>query len=178
MIARNRVRNPALAQRFADLLVALSMFGLRGWATAINGAITTLLAIGAVADLYENPIFERQLAARPQDYVIWVVSGVLGGLILGTFAVTRDTSNQSQATYGGVLSVIAVGCPICNKVAVMLLGTSGALNLFGPTQILLGVGSILLLAWTLLLRAQAVAGSCPIDRKPTAGPAILPSSSI
>lgn len=169
------MRKPDLAQRFADLRVALSMFGVRGWAAAVVGAIATLLVIGAVADLYENPIFQRQLAARPQDYVIWVISGVLGGLIVGTFAVSRDSSNQTQATYGGVLSVIAVGCPICNKVAVMLLGTSGALNLFGPMQIFLGIGSILLLAWTLLLRAQAVAGSCPIDL-PASGPATPPGS--
>lgn len=153
------------------------MFGMRGWAVAAAGAIGTLLVIGAVADLYENPIFQRQLAARPQDYVIWAISGVLGGLIVGTYAVARDSNNQSQAAYGGVLSVIAVGCPICNKVAVLLLGTSGALNIFGPTQLFIGIGSIVLLAWTLLLRAQSVAGSCPVDPSP-AGAAASPGSPV
>jgi hypothetical protein len=121
-----------------------------------------LLLIGLVASLIENPVFDRQLAARPQDYVIWALTAVVGGLILGTFAISPTVTGQGKAASGGVLSAIAVGCPVCNKVAVTLLGTSGALNIFGPTQIF-GAGSLILLTWTLFLRAQAVGGSCPVD---------------
>lgn len=35
--------------------------------------------------------------------------------------------------------MFAVGCPACNKIAVILLGTSGALNLWAPVQPVLGV---------------------------------------
>jgi hypothetical protein len=55
-----------------------------------------------------------------------------------------------------VLSVLAVGCPICNKLVVLLLGVSGALTIFEPAQLYLGVVSVVLLAWTLRLRARAV----------------------
>jgi len=142
------------------------MFGFRGWTVAMIGAVATLGIIGLVAALFENPLFDRQLAARPQDYVIWVSTALLGGLTLGTFAVTPAVTNQGKAASGGVLSAIAVGCPICNTVAVTLLGTSGALNFFGPSQIFIGIASLMLLTWTLLLRAQAVVGSCPVDEVP------------
>lgn len=122
-----------------------------------------MLIVGLIASLIENPLFDRKLAARPQDYIMWVSTAILGGLILGTFAVAPALTNQGKAASGGVLSAIAVGCPICNKVAVTLLGTSGALNFFGPSQIFIGIASLILLVLTLLLRAQAVVGSCPVD---------------
>lgn len=152
-----------LPLRFRDLRTAFGMFGVRGWAAALAGGLATLFVIGAVAALFDNPIFGRQLAARPQDYVIWVITAVLGGLIVGTFALTPDWSDEGKAASGGFLTTLAVGCPICNKVAVALLGTSGALNLFGPSQIFIGIGSLLLLTWTLLIRARAVV-ACPLDQ--------------
>lgn len=151
------------AERLAELAATLRMFGARGWTYAFAGGVATLLVIGAVTALFDNPIFSRQLEARPQDYVIWVLTGLLGGLILGTFAVSSDSANQGKAATGGFLATLAVGCPICNKVAVLLLGTSGALNFFGPSQMFIGIGSLVLLAWTLLLRAQSVAGACPVE---------------
>ena len=163
MTSLGRTLKVAPATRVAELRMALGMFGLPGWSLAIVGAVATLLLVGLIASLFENPLFDRKLAARPQDYVIWVSTALLGGLILGTFAVAPALTNQGKAASGGVLSAIAVGCPICNKVAVTLLGTSGALNFFGPTQIFIGIASLLLLAWTLLLRAQAVVGVCPVD---------------
>ena len=46
---------------------------------------------------------------------------------------------NTPSTGGGMLSMFAVGCPACNKIAVILLGTSGALNLWAPVQPVLGV---------------------------------------
>ncbi|MPZ97793.1 MAG: hypothetical protein GEU80_00415 [Dehalococcoidia bacterium] len=149
------------AEQFAALRTALALFGVRGWSLALLGAIATFVVIGIPASLIENPIFDRQIAARPQDYVIWVMSAALGGLIIGTFALAPIVAGQGKAATGGVLTVIAVGCPVCNQAAVLLLGTSGALNVFGPSQLYIGLASLILLGWTLLIRAQAVVGACP-----------------
>lgn len=148
--------------RFRDLGVALSMFGWRGWGLAVIGTIVTLLVVGVPTALIDTPVFGRQLAARTQDYWIWGFAGLLGGLIAGTFAVAPKLTNQGGLASGGVLATLAVGCPVCNKVAVLLLGSSGALNIFGPSQVFLGIASLLLLGWALLLRAQAVVGTCPV----------------
>jgi len=38
-----------------------------------------------------------------------------------------------------VLATFAIGCPICNKLVVALLGVSGALTCWAPLQPLIGV---------------------------------------
>ena len=57
---------------------------------------------------------------------------------------------------------LAVGCPTCNKLVVLLLDTTGALTFFAPLQLYIGIASVLLLGWTLLLRARALADTCHV----------------
>lgn len=112
-----------------------------------------------------------------QDHAIWLASGLLVGLITGTFVRPVPAGHEGKAISGGLLSVLAVGCPICNKLVVLLLGVSGALTVFGPAQLYLGALSVALLAWTFRLRLRAVARACPVPvfrpgetRKPGAVP--------
>jgi hypothetical protein len=62
-----------------------------------------------------------------------------------------------------MFSYLAVGCPVCNKLVVFLIGTSGALTFFAPLQLYIGIGSVLLLAWTLVIRARAVTLGCNVE---------------
>ena len=160
-LARTLAIDPAV--HLAALRTALGLFGVRGWSFALVGALATMVVIGIPTRLIENPFFYREIPPRPQDYLIWLASAALGGLIVGTFALVPTGDDQGKAATGGVLTVLAVGCPVCNHAAVLLLGTSGALNLFGPSQLYVGIASLLLLAWTLLVRARAVVGACPVD---------------
>jgi len=63
---------------------------------------------------------------------------------------------------GGLLAFFAVGCPICNKVVVIALGTSGALTWFAPVQPYLGVVALGLLAWALRVRLRGEV-ACTVD---------------
>jgi len=51
-----------------------------------------------------------------------------------------------------VLSVFAIGCPVCNKLVVLALGTGGALTYFAPVQPVLGLLSVGLLFYVLYTR--------------------------
>ncbi|MBI4445693.1 MAG: hypothetical protein HY645_07255 [Acidobacteria bacterium] len=124
------------------------LFSLRGWLITAAGGIATLVIIGIPSAIIDNPFFVRQTPVRPQD------------LVIGTFAVSRKAKAGGRAASGGVLSFLAVGCPICNKLIVLLLGVSGALTYFAPLQIYIGVASLGLLVWALHLRMQAIYGSC------------------
>ena len=147
---------------------AIRMLGVRGWFLAALGGLGTLLLIGIAAAVFDNPFFARPLEVRSQDYVLWGATAVLAGLIIGTYArpLPATDGGGGKAVTGGFLSFVAVSCPICNKVAVTLLGTSGALTFFGPTQLYIGIASLLLLAWSLRLRARTIVGSCAIDLAP------------
>ncbi len=65
---------------------------------------------------------------------------------------------------GGLLSFFAVGCPICNKVVVIALGTTGALTWFAPVQPYLGVVGLVLLAGALRVRLRGEV-ACPVNAR-------------
>lgn len=159
----------AISTQVTELRSVIGMFSLRGWLAAGAGAIVTLVLIGVPTAIIDNPFFIRMTPVRAQDYAIWVVTALLAGLIAGTFALPAQLASGGKILSGGVLSYLAVGCPICNKVVVLLLGVSGALAYFAPVQIYMGLASLLLLAWTLRLRVRALVETC--DMRPGPGPA-------
>lgn len=144
------------------LLPALAQFGLRGWIVTLAVATATLVLISVPTAIIQNPFFTRMTPVRDQDYAIWITTAALAGLIGGTYAVSL-AGNQKAIASGGLLSVFAVGCPICNKLVVLLIGTSGALTFFAPLQLFLGLAAIVLLAWTLWLRLTSLSGACMVQ---------------
>lgn len=154
---------PAIRGYVQTLAAAFSMFSPKAWIITTLATVTGLAVIGLTTAIYENPFFIRMTPVRPQDYVIWIVSSALIGLIAGSYFAGRSTGGEGKTVSGGVLSVLAVGCPICNKPVVLLLGTSGALTFFAPLQLYLGIASVLLLGWTFFLRARALAGACSVS---------------
>lgn len=161
----------SLRPSFASLLPALRQFGLRGWSVAAATAVVSALALGAPTVMYGQPwplrqlpvVFVRMTPVRAQDYGVWLLSAALLGLIAGAYVQRPTAQGKNQIAFGGVGSYLAIGCPVCNKAVVLLLGVSGALNIFGPTQIIIGALSVLTLGWTLLLRTTAItAPDCPL----------------
>lgn len=148
----------------ATLAAGLSMYTPKAWAFTISAAAIGLAVVGLTTAIFENWFFVRMTPVRTQDYVIWILSSAFIGLIVGSYVVASSTSGDGKTLSGGLLSVIAVGCPTCNKLVVLLLGTTGALTIFAPLQLYIGVASVLILGWTVLLRAKALAGTCSVAK--------------
>lgn len=119
----------------------LRSLGWRSWVFGALAAGAAALAIAVPTRLVANPWFSRMTPTRPQDYVFLVVSSLLLG---ATLAVGRHrTLSGASPLTGGVATYLAVGCPVCNKIVVMLLGSGGAMTWFAPLQpviALVGVG--------------------------------------
>jgi hypothetical protein len=99
----------------------------------LAAATATTLLIGLPTDLIPNPWFTRMMESRPQDYVFLSITVVLAGLLAATYAFPAACPRyQGRFAAGGLLTVLAVGCPICNKLVVLALGTSGAMAWFEP----------------------------------------------
>lgn len=134
----------------------------RRWLTAAGAATITFLAIGVPTDVIANPWFGRPVDVTWWSYPVLVVTAVLAGLLVATYV--RDAGHADELDeldqpgkaggLGGLLSFFAVGCPTCNKLAVVALGTTGALDWFAPAQPLLAVASVALLAWALRARLR------------------------
>ncbi len=120
--------------------------------------IGTALLIGAPTDVIPNGYFTRMTPVRPQDYVFLILTAVLTGLVAASYAVPVRGCRVAtgKVTAAGLLGFLAVGCPVCNKLVLLLLGTSGAFAFWAPLQPVIGIASVLLLAATLWLRVHAV----------------------
>jgi len=150
----------------------------RFWIAALLGGIGSLLALGLPTALIPNPVFARQIAAEPWAYVAWLATAPLAGLVLATYlapaagaggsAAAAPERSGSLASLAGLGVFLAVGCPVCNKVALVLLGTSGALTVFGPLQPILGAASIAALAVTLWWRLRTRGRACALPATPPA----------
>ena len=152
----------------------LRTWSTRRWGTAAVGALVMTLLDGVPTDVIPNPVFGRPVDVTWWSYPVLAATAVLGGLLIATYVrddavagppvdTTADDLDRPGKTggIGGVLSFFAVGCPTCNKLVVIALGSSGALDWFAPAQPVLAVLSIALLGWALRARLQGAA-SCRI----------------
>jgi len=153
-------------------------------AGAVAWGVAALITYGLVTAIVPNPVFGRQIPPEPFAIVVWLLSAPLMGVVAATYTVRRpaprpvpleataDVAAKATSpagdgsllgTIGGVGAFLAIGCPVCNKIALVLLGTSGALTVFGPLQPVIGAASLGLLAataaWRLRMRRRGDA--CP-----------------
>lgn len=137
---------------------------------ALLAAGFTVLAIGIPTDVIPNDLFGRMTPVRAQDYVFLAVTALLAGVLAASYALPQTNAcsiQQGRTTVGGFLSFLAIGCPTCNKLVVLALGTSGALNVFEPLQPILALVSFALLGVAIWVRWRPVFAT----RRAATGPA-------
>lgn len=124
---------------------------------ALIGAGTALLVAVPTA-VIPNPVFGRAMAVTWWSYPTVALTGLLGGLLLATYVREPGQERGDRAlrlgTIGGLLSFFAVGCPVCNKLVLLAVGTAGAMAWFAPLQPLLALASLIVLGWSLTLRLR------------------------
>ncbi len=123
---------------------------------AVSVAVLSYFVIALPTAVVENPVFGREIGVTSWSVTVIVVTSILTGLLTATY-VKNDFSDESprQLKIGGagaLLSYFAVGCPVCNKLALVALGYSGAIQYFAPLQPYLAVAGIALLAYSLRMR--------------------------
>lgn len=177
------------ARQWTSVKLAVSALRAWGWRQVL-AAVTSSLVVGVVVGvatvLIPNPVFARDIAPVAWNYPVWIVTSVLMGILIATYllptrgvepgdgAVARagepvgegNDEGRSARVGGlaGVLAWFAVGCPVCNKIALVALGYGGALTWFAPFQPVLAVLaltlSVLAVVWR--LRGQV---ACPVPMR-------------
>ena len=144
------------------------------WPRAVLFAGMAAVLIAVPSDLIDTPIFGRPVEVRWIDYVILAVTSALIGLILAIRPEPADpaVSEELAATvdrqgtrtvWGGFVSFLAVGCPVCNQAVVALIGVSGALSWWAPVQPFVGLLAVGLLLYTLRKRLNTYKlSACPL----------------
>jgi hypothetical protein len=129
----------------------------------VVGGVLTALLLGVPTDVIPNGFFSRMTPVEAYAVPVLVATSVLSGLLLATWLGMEATScpvrtSRSAGTAGGVLAWLAIGCPVCNKLVLLALGTSGALTWFAHLQPWLAAASVALLAGSLAWRIRALTG--------------------
>lgn len=159
---------------------------------AISAGVAVAVVVGVATVLIPNPVFAREIPPVWWNYPVWLVTSALSGMLLATYvragttdsadsadsgavtastadpaseggAVARRSSRMGMA--GGTLAWFAVGCPVCNKLALLALGYSGAITWFAPIQPFLAVGALILTGVALVWRLRGQV-ACPVRLEP------------
>jgi hypothetical protein len=171
-------------ERLIDVPASCPLLALRDrylLAHAALWAIGSGLVFGIVTAIIPNPVFGRSVAPTTVAIWTWLLSAPLMGIVMATYtaraaaprspielvpleaAATAERRTTALGSVAGLGAFLAIGCPVCNKIALLLLGASGAMSVYAPIQPFIGVASLALLvvtaAWRLRLRASGTA--CP-----------------
>lgn len=132
----------------------------RRWLAALAVALGTFLMLGLPTAVIPNPVFGREIAPTDWALEVLIVSSVLSGLLFATYVRNDGTTprpgerSAQGGAVGAFLAYLAIGCPVCNKLALIALGSTGAIQFFAPVQPYLGVLGIALLGWALIVRLR------------------------
>lgn len=140
----------------------------RQWWVAVLTAWASVLLLGIPTDLVDTPLFGRSVPPTAWAWPVLLVTAGLTGLLAATYvrpvprsALSERDDGVRAGTVAALLAFFAVGCPVCNKLALVALGASGAMQWFAPLQPLLAVAGIGVLLWV-LRRRLASSQACPV----------------
>ncbi|MHA3684692.1 hypothetical protein ACXR2W_10600 [Leucobacter sp. HY1908] len=165
-----------MAQRFSFSStresLTLARRALRSWTrrqylVAVSIALGFAVLVGVVTVLIPNPLFAREIATVWWNYPVLLVNSVGVGMLAATYVSpsatgARDTTEATPADRrtarfglaGSLLTWFAVGCPVCNKIALLALGYAGAITWFAPLQPILALAAVLLTGIALVWRLK------------------------
>ncbi|MDN5723791.1 MAG: hypothetical protein L0H20_12475 [Corynebacterium sp.] len=139
----------------------------RQWAVAAGVAVGFGVLLGLATVLIPNSLFARDIPPVWWNYPVWIATSVFSGLLFGTYVRdgaepqevdSGDDAEAKRSSHAGMagafLAWFAVGCPVCNKFALLALGYSGAITWFAPVQPFLAVIALVLTGIALVVRLR------------------------
>lgn len=122
-------------------------------------ALGSFLLLGSVAALWDNPLFVRMTPAGGWEIALLGVMSATGGIYV---AIRRPFCSTAGPSAGGILAFLAVACPVCNKILLLIFGGELLLTYYEPVRIYVAAAGALMvglftLREYLLVRRQAEA---------------------
>ncbi len=173
-------RRPLARRSLPAAWAAWRRWGRRRHLAALVTTVATVLVVAIPTALIPNPVFGREVPPTAWAWPVLLVTAALSGLLFATYVAevpggpgeqhgfvavgdgAKDTQRRAGMV-GGLFTFLAVGCPVCNKLALLALGYSGALQWFAPVQPWLAGAALVLLVWALVRRLEND-GACPVPR--------------
>lgn len=159
-------------------LATLLTWSMRRWLVAAGAAVLTLAVVGLPTAVIPNPVFGREIPPTDWALEVLIITSILGGLLAATYVRNDDPATLPLAVderparggaLGAFLAYLAIGCPVCNKLVLVALGSTGAVQWFAPVQPYLGAAGLVVLAWALMVRLRGEL-VCSLGSRPAESP--------
>ncbi len=135
---------------------------------ALFTSVITYIIIAIPTAIIKNPIFGREVGVTSWSIPVLIFTSILSGLLFATYVRNENYLPEERSakigSVGAFFSFLAVGCPVCNKIALIALGTSGAMQYFAPVQPYLALFGIVFLLYALQKRLVGES-MCSVDFK-------------
>jgi hypothetical protein len=151
----------------------------RRLAKSIGVALVTAAVVGIPTDVLDTDYFTRMTPVRWWEYPVLALTAALTGLWAAIPRAAGDVRGRAGVAGAVTTTVFAVGCPVCNKIIVGLLGLSSALGVWAPIQPVLAVLSLAALGTAVIVRwrrKSCSAGTCELPAGLKAEAARVPDS--
>ncbi|MFC4003030.1 hypothetical protein [Prauserella oleivorans] len=143
------------------------------WRRGLLAAALSAAIVGVPTDVIDTVWFTRMTPVRWWEYPALILTVVLTGLWFAIVRQAADERGRTGVLGSSLLSAFAVGCPLCNKIVLGLLGVSGALGVWAPIQPALAGVSVAALGAAVLLRwrrractPEGCAPTAPAPKRP------------
>ena len=130
-------------------------FPVKAIARGVAVAAAMFAGLGTAAALWENPLFMRMTPTGGFEITALLLQSALAGLYVGL----PTQCGARTAGAGGVIGFLGIACPVCNKVLMMLFGSTLLLEYYEPVRLHLALGGVALLAvaiWLKLTRRDCI----------------------
>jgi hypothetical protein len=113
-------------------------------------AVVMFVCLGTVAALWDNPFFMRMTPTSGFEVALLLLQSALAGIYMG---LPHGRCGKRTAGFGAVIGFLGIACPVCNKVLVLLVGSSLLLEYFEPARLYVALAGVLFLAAAIRLKA-------------------------
>ena len=130
------------------------------WGVGVAAAM--FAGLGTVAALWENPLFMRMTPTGGFEIALLLLLSVLAGVYVG---LPQAECAKRTAGTGGVIGFLGIACPVCNKILMLLFGSTLLLEYYEPARLYLALGGVVLLliaVWLKLTRRGCVDAGMPM----------------
>ncbi|EHR61336.1 hypothetical protein [Saccharomonospora cyanea] len=122
------------------------------WGRGVGAALLSAVVVGVPTDVIDTDWFTRMTPVRWWEYPALVLTVLLTGLWFAIVPQVANARGRTRVLGSSLLSAFAVGCPVCNKLVIGVLGVSGALGVWAPIQPVLAVISLSALLVAVVIR--------------------------
>ena len=129
-------------------------------AQGVAVATAMFAGLGTLAALWENPLFMRMTPTGGFEITLLLLQSAFAGVYVGL----PTQCGKRTAGIGGVIGFLGIACPICNKILMLLFGSTLLLAYYEPVRLYLALGGVALLAvaiWIKLTRRDCIKAGTP-----------------